>query len=68
LCVQRIAEAGIGIDDEGNGDAFADVRDRLCHFTQGRKADIGAPNAAVGNAGTAKIGARETSLFDQQCG
>ena len=57
--VERIAVAGIRIDDEMAADAIADQGNRIGHLAHRNEADVGATEPGVGNAGPRDIDRRE---------
>ena len=53
--VERIAVAGIRIDDEMAADAIADQGNRIGHLAHRNEADVGATEPGIGNAGPRDI-------------
>ena len=62
--VDRVAEAGIGIDDERQGDGFAHGGDVLGELGEGQQPDIGRAQEAVGDARAGDIGGGKAQLLD----
>ena len=55
LDIERIAVAGVGVDDEMRADPIADQRDGLHHFAHADEADIGPPQPRMRDAGAGNI-------------
>ena len=53
--VERIAVAGIRIDDEMAANAIADQSNRVGHLAHRNEADVGAAEPGIGNAGPRDI-------------
>ena len=57
--VERVAVAGVGIDDQMRADAVADQRQRLGHLGHGDEADVGPAELGVGDRRAGDIERRE---------
>jgi hypothetical protein len=55
LHVQRVAVAGVGVDDDGRLDAFAHMRERVRDFARRDKADVGSAQPRVGDRGPGEV-------------
>jgi hypothetical protein len=66
LDIERIAVAGVGVDNEMRIDAVADQRHRLRDFGQTDEADVRAPEPRIGDRRARDIKRLETGLFGDQ--
>ena len=55
LHIERIAVAGVGVDNEMCADAVADQRDGLHHLAHPDQADIGTAEPRIGDAGAGDV-------------
>ncbi len=55
LHVERVAVAGVGVDDDGRGDPLAHQAEGLGHFGHGDEADVGPAEARVGDGRAGEI-------------
>jgi hypothetical protein len=68
LDVERVAVAGVGVDDEMSADPVADERDRLHDFVHADEADVGPPEPRIGNAGAGDVQRLEAGAFGNKGG
>ena len=68
LNVQRIAVAGVGVDDQRRRDAVADQSQRIRHFRQGHEADIGTSEPRVGDARAGDVERLEAGVGGERGG
>jgi hypothetical protein len=66
LHVERVAEAGVGVDDHRHAHAFGDARQRLLDFREGRQADVAAAEPGVGDRRTREIERLEAGLLGDE--
>ncbi len=62
--VDRISEAGVGIDQQGNGDRIRNRRDVVGDFGQRGQTDIGRAEIHVGDAGARDIDGLIAEILD----
>jgi hypothetical protein len=62
--VDRIAEAGVGVDQQGNGDRIRDRRDLVGDFRERGQADVGRAEIHVGDAGAGDIDRLVAEVLD----
>ena len=55
LDIERVAVAGVGIDDQRTVDAVAHQRDRLGDLGRGDEPDVGPPEPAIGDGRAGEI-------------
>ena len=68
LDIERIAIAGVGIDDEMGAHAVADQRDRFDHLVHAHQADVRAAEPRIGDAGAGDIKRLEAGPLGDQRG
>ena len=68
LDIERIAVAGVGIDNEMGRDAVADQRDCIDHLGHADQADVGPAEPRIGDGRAGDIERLETGLFGDQRG
>ena len=68
LHVERVAVAGIGIDDEMGFDAIADQRHRLYDLVHADEADIRPPETGIGNARARHVQGLESGARGNESG
>ena len=68
LDIERIAVAGVGIDDEMRADAVADQRDRLDHLVHADEADVGPAEPRIGDRRAGDVERLEAGAFGDQRG
>ena len=66
--IERIAVAGIGIDDQIGGNPVADRADDVGDFAHADQADVGAPEAGIGDRRAGYVKRPERGLFGDQRG
>jgi hypothetical protein len=62
--VDRVAEAGVGIDDERQGGGIGDRPGRPREVRQGSEADIGHAEPGIGEAGAGQVDRLEAEILD----
>jgi hypothetical protein len=67
LRVQRIAEAGVGVDDHRQRHALGDARQRVFHLGGGGQPDVGAAQPRVGDGRARQVQRLEAGLLGDQC-
>jgi hypothetical protein len=68
LHVERVAEAGVGIDDDRHGHALGDARQRVLHLGEGGQAHVGAAQPGVGDRRARQVQRLEAGLLGDQRG
>ena len=68
LHIERIAIAGIGIDDQMSVDAVTDQRHRLHHFAHADETDIRPSEPRIGNAGAGYVERVKARTFGNERG
>jgi hypothetical protein len=68
LHVERVAVAGIGVDDQVGRHAVADQRHGVGHLAHADEADVGPPEPAVGDRGARNVKGVEAGLLGDQRG
>ena len=66
--IERVAVAGVGIDDQVRADPVANERQRIDHLGHGDEADVGAAEPGVGDGRAGDIERREPGLARDQRG
>ena len=66
--VERVAEAGVGVDDDRNAHALGDAGQAVSHFGGGGQANVRATQARVGNRRTREVKRFKTGLLGDQSG
>jgi len=66
--IERVAIAGVGVDDQVRIDAVADQRQRIGDLAHADEADIRPPEPGVGDRGARDIERGEPGLGGDQCG
>ena len=66
LDIERIAVAGVGVDDEMRADAVADQRQRLDHLAHADEADVGPAEPRVGDGRAGDVERLEAGLLGDQ--
>ncbi len=68
LHIQRVAKAGVGIDDDGRGHPLSDARQRVLHLGKGGQANVGAGQARVGDGRAREVQRLKARLLGHQRG
>jgi hypothetical protein len=63
---QRIAKAGVAVDDQGDGYAIGDLHDGVDQFRCGDQSDVGSSQTGHRETAAAQKGGGKTGLFDKQ--
>ena len=66
LHVERVAEAGVGVDDHRHAHALGDERERLLDLGGGREPDVGPAEPGVGDRGAGEVQRLEAGLFGDE--
>ena len=66
LHVERIAKAGVAVDDDRGVHPLGDARQRVCHLAEGGQADVGAAKPGVGDRGARQVQGLKAGLLGHQ--